>query len=180
MSKIYTKRGDKGTTQLLSGDKVPKYHYRVEAYGSIDELTSYIGLLRSSDLKAEIKSELLEIQQILFDISGLLACNKGKHLKLLRSIKNEQIEFLEKSIDKMTNEIGELKHFIIPGGQKEVAYAHICRVTARNAERKIVYLADKENIEQNIIIYINRLSDYFFTLSRYIAKLKNYEQAIAK
>ncbi len=179
MAKIYTKGGDNGTTQFLSGKRVPKYHIRVEAYGNIDELTSFVGLLRSFELSVNIKSQLLEIQQVLFNISGLLACDQGKHLKILTKVSNDNIKLIEQSIDKMTEKLEPLRKFILPGGIQEVAVAHICRTIARRAERSIVKLADVENIEQNIIIYINRLSDYFFTLSRYIAKIKNFEQNIA-
>ncbi|MEA3451748.1 MAG: cob(I)yrinic acid a,c-diamide adenosyltransferase [Bacteroidota bacterium] len=180
MAKIYTKGGDKGTTSLLSGTRVPKYHIRVEAYGMVDELTSFIGLLKAYNINDEIKSELTEIQQILFNISGLLSCDKGKHLKILTSVADESIVFLEKSIDKMSAQLKPLTKFILPGGQKEVGYAHVCRTVARKTERRIVELADKEKIEQNIIIYINRLSDYFFTLSRYISMQNNFEQTNAK
>ncbi len=181
MSKIYTKTGDKGTTGLLSGTRVPKYHDRVEAYGDIDELTSNIGFLRSLDINNDLKEELLEIQQILFDVSGLLACDKGKYLSRLSPVENKSIVFLEKSIDKMSSEVGTLKDFIIPGGQKEVAFAHVCRTIARRAERRIIKLAaGNEDVAPNIIVFINRLSDYFFTLSRYIAKLKDFEQSKAK
>jgi cob(I)alamin adenosyltransferase len=179
MAKIYTKGGDKGTTQFLSGKRVPKYHIRIEAYGNIDELTSYVGLLRSFDLSQQIKQQLLEIQQVLFNISGLLACDEGKHLKLLTQIKETDIQHLEQAIDQMTAELEPLRKFIIPGGQQQVAYAHICRTIARRAERSIVKLSDSEKIDQHIIIYINRLSDYFFTLSRFIAKLKNFKQNYA-
>ena len=180
MAKIYTKGGDKGTTSLMSGTRVPKYHIRVEAYGTIDELTSFVGLLRAYNINQNIKDELIEIQQILFNISGLLSCDKGKFSNILTSVTDDSIVYLEKSIDKMTEELKPLKKFILPGGQKEVAYTHVCRTVARKAERKIVELADNEKIEQNIIIYINRLSDYFFTLSRYISKQNNFEQTIAK
>lgn len=180
MPKIYTKGGDKGTTGLLSGNRVPKYHIRVEAYGNVDELSTFIGLLRSHDLSVDLQNELFEIQNILFHISGLLACDEGKHMNILTPVEDVSIEFLERAIDKMTSEMEPLKNFIIPGGQKEVAFAHVCRTVARRAERRIVKLADSEEIAQNIIIYVNRLSDYFFTLSRYIAKLKDFEQPFAK
>ena len=180
MNKIYTKGGDDGSTSLLSGKRVPKYHIRVDAYGIIDELSSNIGFLRSMDISDILYKELIEIQQILFDISGLLACDEGKHLKILNPIKNESIVFLEKSIDEMTKKIPPLKKFILPGGQTEVAFAHICRTSCRKAERRIVELAEKEQINNNIIIYINRLSDYFFTVSRIIAQEKKFEQISAK
>ena len=176
MSKIYTKTGDKGTTSLLSGKRVPKYHIRVEAYGNIDELTSYVGLLRSMELNDNTKSELVTIQQVLFNISGLLSCDEGKFLEKLKPVTEYDIDFLEKSIDKMTEKIGKIKHFILPGGREDVSYAHICRVVARRAERRIVELADNEKIDEKIIIYVNRLSDYFFTLSRFIADEKNFSQ----
>jgi len=180
MSKIYTKGGDKGITQLLSGKKVPKYHIRVEAYGTIDELSSHIGFFRSMDLPDDLYIELLDIQQILFNIAGLLSCDEGKYLNILHPVKNSSIEQIEKTIDRMTNELEPFKNFIIPGGQKEVAYAHICRIVTRRAERNIVKLADTENIYDNILIYVNRLSDYFFTLSRYLSKIKGFKQPIAK
>ncbi len=180
MAKIYTKGGDKGTTQLLSGKRVPKYDIRVEAYGSIDEISAHIGYLVSMDISEKIKTDLLFIQQILFDISGLLACDAGKHLKLLNPVENSSIEKIETLIDDMTADLPPLTKFIIPGGQKEVAYVHICRTVTRRAERNIVKLADNEQINENIIIFINRLSDYFFTLSRYVAKLKNFKQIDAK
>ena len=180
MSKIYTKNGDDGTTSLLSGKRVPKFHIRVEAYGIIDELSSNIGFLRSLDIPDILYEELIEIQQILFDISGLLACDEGKHLKMLTQVKDKSIEFLEKFIDRMTKELPPLKEFILPGGQTEVAFAHICRTSCRKAERRIVELAEKEPIDKNIIIYINRLSDYFFTLSRKLSVDCGFEQTKAK
>lgn len=179
MRKIYTKGGDKGTTQFLSGKRVPKYHIRVEAYGTVDELTSNVGYLRSLDLPTDLKIELLEFQQILFDISGLLACDQGKHMRLLNPVKNSSIEQIEKAIDRMTDQLPPLTKFIIPGGQPEVAFGHICRTVTRRAERAIVRLADSEEVNENIIIFINRLSDYFYTLSRFISKIKNFEQPTA-
>ncbi len=179
MQKIYTKDGDKGTTQLLSGKKVPKYNIRVEAYGTVDELTSHIGFFRSLNLNNKIKEELLKIQKILFDISGLLACDQKKHSDLLNPVKNESIKYLENKIDQMFKKFPPLKKFIIPGGQTEVAYCHICRTITRRAERNIVKLAVNEKISENIIIFINRLSDYFYSLSRYLAFLKKYNQSTA-
>lgn len=180
MSKIYTKGGDNGTTSLLSGKRVPKYHLRVDTYGIIDELSSNIGFLRSLDISDKLCQELPAIQQVLFDISGLLACDEEKFLKILNPLEDKTIEILEKSIDLMDEKLPKLKKFILPGGQIEVASAHICRTICRRAERKIVELSEKEPVDKNIIIYINRLSDYFFTLSRMIAYEKGFEQTIAK
>ncbi len=180
MSKIYTKGGDDGTTSLLGGSRVPKYHYRVEAYGTVDELSSNIGFLRSLNISNEQNKELECIQQTLFDIMGLLANENDKFIDKLRPIEESTITFLEKSIDKMTDELPPLKNFILPGGLQEVASAHICRTICRRAERRIIELNDKDKVDKNILVFINRLSDYFFTLSRKIAKDKNFEQTPTK
>jgi len=180
MKKIYTKAGDDGTTQLLSGKRVAKYHLRVEAYGNVDELTSHIGFLRGLKITEKINSELIYIQHVLFDISGLLSCDSGKHINILNAVTEESIIFLENSIDKISNELPQLKKFILPGGQMEVAYCHICRTICRRTERIIVKLADNETIANNIIVFMNRLSDYFFILSRKIAKDNNFEQTTVK
>ena len=180
MSKIYTKTGDDGSTQLLSGKRVAKYHIRVEAYGSIDELSSHIGFLRSLEIEDNLEKDLIDIQRILFNISSLLACDGGKFLDMLEKVKQEDIDFLEKKIDEMTEIVGPLTKFILPGGQKEVAYIHICRTVSRRAERNIVKLSHTEQVDKSIIVYINRLSDYLFTLSRYVSKQKQFEQNFAK
>lgn len=180
MPKIYTKTGDDGSTQLLSGKRVAKYHIRVESYGTIDELSSHIGFLRSLNIEDELKTDLIQIQRTLFKISSLLACDGGKYLEILDKVTQEEVENLEKKIDQMTDIVGPLTKFILPGGQTEVAYVHVCRTVARRAERNIVKLSHNEQVDRLIIIYINRLSDYLFTLSRYVAKQKNFEQNLAK
>lgn len=180
MPKIYTKTGDDGTTQLLSGRRVAKYHIRVEAYGTVDELSSHLGFLRSLDLTNEIKTQIIDIQRVLFNISGLLACDQGKHLNLLKEVENKDIETLEKLIDQMTEVVGPLTQFVLQGGQQEVGYIHVCRTVARRAERCIVKLSHNEKIWNNIIVYINRLSDFLFTLSRFVAFQKKFEQIQAK
>lgn len=180
MSKIYTKGGDEGTTSLLSGKRVAKYHYRVEAYGNVDELSSNIGFLRGLDISEEIKQELACIQQTLFDIMGLLACDQNKYIDKLNKVEDTSITFLEKSIDKMTATLPELKNFVLPGGLMSVGSAHICRTICRRAERRIVKLADMEPVDTNIIVFINRLSDYLFTLTRKISQESNFEQTTTK
>jgi len=180
MPKIYTKTGDDGSTQLLSGKRVAKYHIRVEAYGTIDELSSHIGYLRTLNLEENIKNDLISIQKTLFNISGLLSCDSGKFLEMLEKVKPQEIEYLEKKIDEMTDLVGPLTKFVLPGGQTEVAYIHICRTVARRAERNVVKLSHNEKIDNTIIVFINRLSDYLFTLARYVAKQKNFEQIFAK
>lgn len=179
MQKIYTKGGDKGFTQLLGGKRVTKYNIRVEAYGSVDELTSNIGFLRSLKITNEINLELVNIQHILFNICGLLACDSDTYMNILKPVTDESIVFLENSIDKMTNELPPLIKFVLPGGQMEVAYCHICRTVCRRAERNIVKLSDNESVDSKIIIFINRLSDYLYTLSRKIASDFQFEQTIA-
>ena len=174
--KIYTKGGDKGYTSLFSGKRVPKNHTRVEAYGTIDELSSFVGLLRSGSINQQYKEVLIEIQRRLFDISALLACDEGKFLHKLRKITDEDIQLLENQIDILTEKLPPLRDFILPGGEQDVATTHICRVVARRAERKIIAITKNENIDNKIIIYINRLSDYFFVLSRAIASDKGFEQ----
>ncbi|MBN2892017.1 MAG: cob(I)yrinic acid a,c-diamide adenosyltransferase [Bacteroidales bacterium] len=180
MSKIYTKGGDDGTTSLLSGKRVSKYHPRVEAYGNVDELSSNIGLLRGHNISEEIKQELQCIQQTLFDIMGLLACDQGKYVDKLNPVEDSSIQFLEKSIDKMTAKLPPLANFVLPGGIIEVGMAHVCRSICRRAERRVVEFADMEPVESNIIIFINRLSDYLFTLTRKIAQDAGYEQIKTK
>lgn len=180
MSKIYTKFGDKGYTQLLSGKVVPKYSIRVESYGTLDELSSYIGFLRALDVSETTKQILIFIQKKLFVIMSILACDDSEILNKLDKITQNDIENLEKEIDRMTDEIGPLKEFILPGGEKTVAFIHICRTVTRRAERIIAKLSHTSNLFPEIIIFINRLSDYFFVLSRYEAYLKNFEQLKAK
>jgi len=167
--KIYTKTGDKGTTSLIGGTKVPKSHLRIEAYGTVDELNSYIGLCK--DLLTDKKSKIIlqEIQDRLFTIGSSLACDPEKEPKMkIPDLKEEDITLLEKQIDGMNETIPPMKSFILPGGHPSVSHLHIARCICRRAERCCVRLEfEKEEIESIIIKYLNRLSDHLFVLARY-------------
>ncbi len=169
--KIYTKTGDKGSTSLLSGNRVPKYHLRIESYGTVDELNAHVGLLRSYDLDAESKSALIRIQNLLFNIGSSLAMDENQGEFEIPQIKDAHIFFLEYEIDQMELELPKLSDFVLQGGHFVVAQSHICRTVCRRLERLVVQLAadENENLEQ-IIMFLNRLSDYFFVFSRKQAK----------
>lgn len=174
--KIYTKTGDKGSTSLLSGERVPKYHERIEAYGTIDELNSFVGLLRSADLEKEDLEFLIKIQHHLFNIGSLLALgNKKVQFKMPEIFPKDVLE-IEQEMDKLDNDLPKLKNFVLPGGEQTVAYCHICRSICRRAERLIVKISLENKLNENLIQYINRLSDYFFLLSRKIANKKGFEE----
>lgn len=171
---IYTKTGDKGQTGLFSGKRVSKASLRIEAIGTVDELNSVIGFTISFTAEREIKKELIEIQKDLFVIGGELA-NPLQKVKLL-----ERIKEFENHIDEMTKKLPPLFNFILPGGGVAGSTLHIARTIARRAERRIVSLLEKEKVAPDILIYINRLSDLFLTMSRYINHLEKKEEIIWK
>ncbi len=177
--KIYTKKGDKGETSLLGGTRVPKYHIRIEAYGTIDELNSNIGLIRDSIIDINTKNILLEIQDRLFTIESLLAYDGSKEVKLPQ-LYEADILLLEEEMDKMNRNLPELTNFIIPGGNQIVSHCHITRCVCRRAERIVTKLSEIERIDEIIIKYLNRLSDYFFVLSRKLSKDLGAEVTIWK
>lgn len=170
-SKIYTKTGDKGTTSLLGGTKVSKAHLRIEAYGTIDELNSYIGLCRDLITDHNTRDLLQEIQDRLFTTGSALACDPEKEPKMkIPDLKEEDISRLEMVMDKMNEELAPMKSFILPGGHPAISHLHIARCICRRAERCCVRLEDETNtIEPIIIKYVNRLSDYLFVTARYVA-----------
>jgi len=168
--KIYTKGGDKGQTSLLGGKRVLKSNPRIEAYGTIDELNANIGLLRDLEISEDIKQDLLKIQNILFVIGSILACEVDPKQFSLSNVDDSDIVDLEKGIDTMEKELPTLKSFILPGGHVAVSQCHICRCICRRAERHIVLLSEEEIVEEVIIQYLNRLSDYLFVLARKISK----------
>ncbi len=180
--KIYTKTGDKGTTSLIGGTKVSKSHVRIESYGTIDELNSFIGLCADSINDLHSKVSLKEIQDRLFTIGSSLACDPDKEPKLkLPDLKESDISFLEQEIDKMNDVLPVMKNFILPGGHISVSHLHVARCVCRRAERICVLMQDnKMFIDETVIKYINRLSDYLFVLARYIAKLNNAEEIVWK
>ena len=165
--KIYTKTGDKGETSLIGGTRVPKYHIRIEAYGTIDELNSYIGLIRDQQINNHYKEILLEIQNNLFTVGSSLASEKPA--AKLPVIKNEDITLLENEIDAMGEYLPELHSFLIPGGNTVVSYCHIARCICRRAERISLLLAKDNPVDEIILKYLNRLSDYLFILARKIS-----------
>jgi cob(I)alamin adenosyltransferase len=167
--KIYTKFGDKGHTSLLGGSRVPKYHQKIEAYGTIDELNSFVGLVRDNDISEHYKQVLLIIQERLFVMESLIAAESEEFIEALPKLTEEDIELLEKEIDAMNKELPELKNFILPGGHQVVSYCHVARTICRRAERIVIKLSQEENVDSLAIKYLNRLSDYFFVLARKIA-----------
>ncbi|RMG79263.1 MAG: cob(I)yrinic acid a,c-diamide adenosyltransferase [Bacteroidetes bacterium] len=166
--KIYTKKGDKGTTTLIGGTKLPKNHLRIEAYGTVDELNSWMGLCRDIIDIESIKNDIIFIQDRLFTIGSLLASD-GKNKMKLPEIKDDDIVFLENRIDDMNEQIPPMKSFVLPGGNPIVSQIHITRCVCRRAERLCVALHHNEVVEDIILKYLNRLSDYLFVLARFMS-----------
>lgn len=164
--KIYTKTGDKGTTSLKGGKRVPKFHERIEVYGNVDELISYMGLIRSHDIDESDKKMIIEIQDWLMTCGDILATDSDNKSVKIPELKEEDIQMLEKEIDKIEKKLPSLKKFILPGGHVTVAFCHIARTVCRKAERKIVKLSSESFVPELIIKYFNRLSDYLFVLAR--------------
>lgn len=169
--KIYTRKGDQGETGLLGGTRVSKAHIRIDAYGTIDELNSQIGLLNALDEQAHFSDIYSRIQNNLFIIGSHLAADPEKNTFQLPFFSEEEVSFLESEIDEMDKILPELKSFILPGGSVYNAQTHIARCICRRAERKIVHLAETENVPELIIRYLNRLSDYLFVQSRRISQI---------
>lgn len=174
--KIYTKTGDKGSTALIGGTRVPKYHERIEAYGTVDELNSWVGLIRDQQIDTNSKHILLEIQDRLFTIESLLATDTEVSTVKLPVLQQKDAELLEKEIDRMNTQLPELTKFILPGGHPTVSYCHLARTVCRRAERLIIKLSKSYQIDPMILIYMNRLSDYFFVLSRFFSIKLNAEE----
>lgn len=170
--KIYTKTGDQGSTSLIGGTKVPKNDIRIETYGTVDELNSWVGLINDQLNDAEFKNELKEIQDRLFTIGSSLATDAEKDVKMkLPDLHQSDITFLEKRIDAMTAALPPMKNFILPGGNVTVSSIHITRCVCRRAERLVVNMQQhKLFVDERVIQYLNRLSDYLFTLARYAAQ----------
>ena len=164
--KIYTRGGDKGETSLLGGSRVPKYHPRIEAYGTLDELASNIGLIRDQEIDAKYKEALIRIQNILFTAEALLASDKPADSKKLPQLTDEDVLFLEQGIDRMNESLPPISSFILPGGHPTVSYCHIARTICRRSERLCIKLAEAHPVDEIIIRFLNRLSDYLFVLSR--------------
>ena len=174
--KIYTKTGDKGFTSLIGGTRVPKHHIRIESYGTVDELNSYIGLIADQDIAGHDKSILKQIQDRLFTIGSSLAADPEKSKMIIPDLHPEDIELLEKEMDATNLQLPELRHFILPGGSNAISFCHIARCVCRRAERITVHLAEESAVDEKVTIYLNRLSDYLFTLARKIAHENNISE----
>lgn len=175
--KIYTKTGDKGTTALFGGSRVPKNHLRIESYGTVDELNSYIGLIRDQEIDEISKNALIKIQDELFTLGAMLATppekeilKSGKERLNIPKINTESIEFLEQEMDRMNEVLPPMTHFVLPGGHQTVSFCHIARCVCRRAERLSVGLNEESPVDSSILMYLNRLSDYLFVLARMLTK----------
>jgi cob(I)alamin adenosyltransferase len=164
--KIYTKTGDEGLTSLIGGTRVPKYDLRIESYGTVDELNSYIGMIRDHDIDAAQKDVLKEVQDRLFTIGAALASDPEKSKMKIPDLHLSDITFLENQIDEMNLVLPELKHFILPGGSPVVSFCHVSRCVCRRAERIIVHLKSESFVDEKVVVYLNRLCDYLFVLAR--------------
>jgi cob(I)alamin adenosyltransferase len=174
--KIYTKTGDKGTTSLIGGARVQKYHPRIEAYGTVDELMAFVSLLRDQDISDRWKKVLLEALDRLMSCASILAADCSDCKVKIPEIPYSDIEFLEKEIDYIDSQVEPLTSFILPGGHQAVSMCHVARTICRRAERLAIKLAEETPVPENLIKYLNRLSDFLFMLSRMLAKELNIEQ----
>ena len=177
LNRIYTKTGDKGTTSLFGGTRVSKDHLRIESYGTVDELNSYVGLIKDQAIDESTKNVLIKIQHDLFTLGSMLATpiNKetlknGKERLNIPKITATSVTYLESKIDEMNSKLPQMTHFILPGGHTTVSFCHIARCVCRRAERLSVSLHEQETINLDILTYLNRLSDYLFVLARKLSQ----------
>lgn len=168
--KIYTKTGDKGSTSLIGGARVPKYHPRIEAYGTVDELMAFVSLLRDQDISGYWKDVLVEVLDRLMSCASILAADCTDCKVKIPQIPDSDIEFLEKQIDFIDSQLEPLTSFVLPGGHPAISLSHVSRTVCRRAERLSIQLAETTPIPENLIKYLNRLSDFLFMLSRILAK----------
>ena len=176
--KIYTKTGDSGMTSLFGGKRVKKSNSRIEAYGTVDELNSVLGIVLTEDVSKRTEQILKEVQSTLFTIGSELATPSNVTSKSKQSLAKEEIESLEQYIDQLESELPELKNFILPGGKKSAALLQFARTICRRAERRIIDIESEEEINFNIMIYFNRLSDLLFVSSRYENHVASIEEVI--
>jgi cob(I)alamin adenosyltransferase len=176
--KIYTKKGDEGKTGLIGGTRVPKNAIRIDAYGTVDELNSYIGVVRDYEIDPESKKQIIEIQDRLFTIGSSLASDPEKSNMKIPDLKESDVQILEQWMDEMDESLPKMRFFVLPGGNHAVSFCHVARCVCRRAERIIVELNEKEFVAPLVLSYMNRLSDYLFVLGRKITKdLGAQEQA---
>jgi cob(I)alamin adenosyltransferase len=164
--KIYTKTGDKGKTSLIGGTRVLKSHDRIEVYGTVDELNSYIGLVRDQEVNAGRRDFLKEVQDRLFTIGASLAADPDKATQKLPDLLESDVKLLEDAMDEMDAVLPELRYFVLPGGHQSVSFCHVARCVCRRAERLAIGLSQESFVAELVIVYLNRLSDYLFVLSR--------------
>jgi cob(I)alamin adenosyltransferase len=176
--KIYTKTGDSGSTSLLGGTRVAKSDERIDAYGTVDELNSYVGLVRDQEVNAGRRELLKEIQDRLFTIGASLAADPRKDVPKIPDLLESDVARLENEIDRMNEDLPQLRHFVLPGGHQSVSFCHVARCVCRRAERLVVSLSQHEFVAELVIVYLNRLSDYLFVLSRKMAHELGAEEVI--
>lgn len=181
--KIYTKTGDKGTTSLFGGTRVPKHHIRIESYGTVDELNAHIGLIKDQDCGEHTRNILHRVQDRLFTIGSTLATEpekaqlkSGKQRLTIPKISADDIKLLEEEMDRMNEELPEMTHFILPGGHQAVSFCHIARCVCRRAERMATALHELNPFDELVLQYLNRLSDYLFVLARKLSKDLNADE----
>ncbi|MGY0392017.1 cob(I)yrinic acid a,c-diamide adenosyltransferase [Bizionia sp. KMM 8389] len=181
--KVYTKTGDKGTTALFGGTRVPKHHIRIDSYGTVDELNSHLGLIRDQDINPHYKDVLIHIQDRLFTVGAILATDpekavlkNGKERLNIPKISDENIKLLEQEIDNMNDDLPPMTHFVLPGGHQTVSFCHIARCVCRRAERLATELNTVDPIDAMALTYLNRLSDYIFVLARKLSFDLNAEE----
>ena len=181
--KIYTKTGDKGTTALFGGTRVPKHHIRIDAYGTVDELNSHIGLIRDQEIDPRSKEILVHVQDKLFTVGAVLATDpekailkSGKERLNIPKVDEDDIILLEKEMDAMNDHLPQMTHFVLPGGHTTVSYCHIARCVCRRGERLASALYEMEPFDERTLKYLNRLSDYLFVLARKLSHDLNAEE----
>ncbi|MDP4289837.1 MAG: cob(I)yrinic acid a,c-diamide adenosyltransferase [Bacteroidota bacterium] len=174
--KIYTRTGDEGQTSLIGGRRVPKYHEQIEAYGTVDELCAFVGLIRDQEIDQATRRFLIRIQEQLFVLEAILADDTLSNSRKLPQITNKEISELEEAIDEMNKDLPPLNSFILPGGHVAVSYAHVARTVCRRAERTILRLSPQNTVDPICCKYLNRLSDYLFVLARKLGKDFNAEE----
>ncbi|HAD97939.1 MAG TPA: cob(I)yrinic acid a,c-diamide adenosyltransferase [Cryomorphaceae bacterium] len=168
--KVYTRKGDTGETSLIGGTRVKKYNLRIEAYGTVDELNSFIGLIRDTAEASDQDALLMDIQNRLFTIGSELASDPENSRMKVPELQPADIEALEKAIDKMDEQLEPLKNFILPGGDLAASYCHVARCVCRRAERRVIELNEQAAVDPKIMKYLNRLSDYLFVVARYFTR----------
>ena len=178
--KIYTKTGDKGLTSLIGGTRVAKSSLRIECYGTVDELNSHIGLVRDQDVNAPRRPLLKEIQDRLFTIGSALAADPEKSKMKLPDLHAADVTLLEDEMDRLNADLPELRAFILPGGHPAVSHAHVARCVCRRAERLTIHLGEDSFVAELVVVYLNRLSDFLFVLSRAMAHELGVEEVTWK